>query len=145
MTDLYDRDFFAWTQAQADALKRRSANEIDWDNLRDEVESLGVSTENELFSRLIQLVGHLLKWRYQPTRRGSSWVLTIREQRRRIERVLRKNPSLRARLAEVFEEAYPSAVNLAAQETALPFATFPDTPPFDLEHVLVEEIHWPDL
>ena len=30
MTKLYALDFFAWTQDQADALRRRSVNEIDW-------------------------------------------------------------------------------------------------------------------
>ena len=36
---LYDVDFHDWLMEQADAIKRRSANELDWDNLAEEVES----------------------------------------------------------------------------------------------------------
>ena len=32
MADLYDADIMEWSEKQADALRRRAANEIDWDN-----------------------------------------------------------------------------------------------------------------
>ena len=84
MTKLYEQDYFAWTQDQADALRRRSVNELDWDNLLEEVEGLGRQERNELRSHLIILMVHLLKWRLQPERRGRSWALTIAEQRREV-------------------------------------------------------------
>ena len=37
----YDLDLHDWAHAQADALRRRSANEIDWENVAEEIESLG--------------------------------------------------------------------------------------------------------
>ena len=43
-------DFYGWTQDQADALRRLSVNEIDWDNLLDEIEDLGASRRRELRS-----------------------------------------------------------------------------------------------
>lgn len=30
---LYDHDFYTWTQEQADLLRRRAANQIDWEAL----------------------------------------------------------------------------------------------------------------
>ncbi|MHB8284613.1 MAG: DUF29 domain-containing protein [Caulobacteraceae bacterium] len=142
MTTLYAQDYFGWTQAQADALRRRSANELDWDNLLEEIEALGQAAENELFNRLTVLLAHLLKWRLQPTRRSRSWVLTIREQRQRIERLLKKNPSLKPKIEVLVSEAHPSAVNAAAAETGLPDDAFPSTSPYDFNQAMTEVVEW---
>ena len=37
----YDDDILAWSERQAEALRRRSANELDWDNIAEEIESVG--------------------------------------------------------------------------------------------------------
>ena len=39
MSDLYGADIVAWAEQQADALRRRAANEIDWENVAEEIES----------------------------------------------------------------------------------------------------------
>ena len=142
MGRLYGSDYYGWTQDQADALRRRSVNEIDWDNLLEEIEGLGRAEESELTNRLVVLVGHLLKWRMQPTKRTRSWVLTIREQRRRIKRLLDRNPSLKPNLDRIYGEAYPSAVDFAADETGLADEAFESTPPFDYEAALSDRIEW---
>src|SRR5437868_2639214 len=109
MTKLYEQDFLAWTEDQADALRRRSVNELDWENLLEEVESLGRQERNELRSHLIVLLVHLLKWRVQPDRRTRSWALSIAEQRREAERLLGENPSLRPISGDILADAYPIA------------------------------------
>lgn len=143
MTDLYERDFLGWTETQADALRRRSPNELDWDNLLEEIEALGKSIENELYSRFAVLLAHLLKWSFQPTNRSRSWVLTIEEQRHRIDRLLRQNPSLKSRRSDVLKEAYRSGLRSAAEETGLKLKTFPSESPFDFETAMTEEVVWP--
>ncbi len=55
----YDTNVYEWTKEQADALRRRATNELDWDNLADEIESLGVSNRHQIKSRLEILVLHL--------------------------------------------------------------------------------------
>ncbi len=55
----YDTDVYEWTKEQADALRRRATNELDWDNLADEIEFLGVSNRHQIKSRLEILVLHL--------------------------------------------------------------------------------------
>jgi hypothetical protein len=117
---LYDKDFFAWTQAQADALKRRSAHELDWDNLVEEVESLGRQQRRELTRRLAILIGHILKWEMQADQRSRSWANTIRSQQREITDLLEDNPSLKAALPEAWRKAIQSGRELAAYETGLP-------------------------
>lgn len=43
---LYDEDFWSWTQEQAGALLRRDLDAIDWENLIEEIETLGRSEQH---------------------------------------------------------------------------------------------------
>ncbi len=136
MSDLHRQDFRAWTRQQADLIRSGRFAELDVANLIDEIEDMGGSRERELESRLGVLLAHLLKWRYQPDRRGRSWRLTIAEQRRRIARLLKRNPSLEPLLAETLEDAYGDALLMAARETDLDESAFPPACPFTLEEIM---------
>jgi Domain of unknown function DUF29 len=52
MSDLYETDLAAWAEEQARALRRRAANEIDWDNIAEEIESVAAAQKREVRSRL---------------------------------------------------------------------------------------------
>ena len=80
-SNLYEQDFLAWIDEQGQALKARQVAALDWDNLVEEIESMGRSQRNELKSRLWVLLMHLIKWHWQLERRSMSWQLTIKEQR----------------------------------------------------------------
>lgn len=67
---------------------------IDVEHLIEEIESMGRSERRQLANRLELLLMQLLKWHYQPALRGRNWELTIQEQRCRIAKLLRQNPSL---------------------------------------------------
>jgi len=88
---------------------------------------------------LAVLLAHLLKWRIQANRRGRSWQLTLKEQRRQTTRVLRDNPSLKPLLAEIVVEAYEDAILRAAQETGMEESAFPAGCPFTIEQILEED------
>lgn len=133
---LYETDFHAWAQAQAWSLAHRDDDGLDVANLIEEVESLGRSQRNALLSRLDVLIAHLLKFRIQPERAGPSWRRTVREQRRQIERLLARNPSLRGLPREALPDVYRDAVWTAADETRLAEAAFPATCPFTIEDIL---------
>jgi hypothetical protein len=133
---LYESDFYAWTQAQADALRRRSVNELDWENLFEEVESMGKQQRSELHSHFVILLQHLLKWRFQPARRSRSWRLSVDEQRREIERLLGENPSLQPVIGDILRQAYPMARLRALRETRLADAAIPVDNPFGLSEAL---------
>jgi len=60
---LYESDFYGWTELQAKALATRQVEALDWQNLREEIISLGKQEYRELVSRLTVLVGHLLALR----------------------------------------------------------------------------------
>lgn len=133
---LYDTDFYTWTQTQAALLRRAQPLGLDWENLAEELESMGRSERHSVESQMHRLVFHLLKWRYQPRRQGSSWRLSIREARRQIQKRLRGSPSLKARLDEILAEEYPAARLDASDKTGLPLATFPTACPWTVEQVL---------
>jgi hypothetical protein len=122
---LYEQDFYAWTQQQAQALEQKLVLELDWQHLREEIQALGRQEYRELVSSLSVLIGHLLKWEYQSEQRDRSWFLNIREQRRAIHRHLRQNPSLKSRTEEALLDGFEAGVDLALRETNLPLRTFP--------------------
>ncbi|WP_322096416.1 DUF29 domain-containing protein [Phormidium tenue] len=76
---LYDTDFYAWTLEQSNLLNSGKWQELDIENLVEEIESLGKQQRQELRNCLGILIGHLLKWQYQPDNRSKSWKATIIE------------------------------------------------------------------
>jgi hypothetical protein len=142
MSGLYDEDIVLWSEHQAELLRRRAAGDlvndaaVDWPNIAEEIESMGRAEQDQLTNRLAVLLAHLLKWRFQPDRRGNSWRLTILEQRRRAERVLSRSPSLKPRLDDILAEAYGDAMLIAARETDFAEATFPLVCPWTFEEAL---------
>lgn len=143
MSDLYEKDPYTWALQQADALRRRSANEVDWDNVAEEIESVGRSEANELRSRYAILLRHLLKWQFQPERRSRSWEASVRVQRTEIERHLRENPGLQTKQDEFFGAAYRVARLEASGEPDLPLDAFPTTNPFTLAQAM-DDHFWPE-
>jgi len=123
----YETDFYTWTQEQSALLKAGQFSELDLDNLVEEIESMGRSEKRALESRLTVLLQHLLKWQYQPVRRGRSWQLTIKIQRIEFLKVLRDNPGLKTGLKQLLDDAYLSAVIKASQETGLDESAFLNT------------------
>ena len=136
MKALYDADFHAWTQEQAKLLREHQWDLVDVANLIEEVETLGRQERRELRNRLTVLLGHLLKWHFQPQKQSNSWLATIREQRREVATLLQENPSLKAYLSEALQLAYQSGIDLAVRETELPYETFPEICPYILEQIL---------
>jgi hypothetical protein len=105
MNGPHDRDFYGWAQEQAALLRAGNLSEADIVHIAEEIESLGRGEQQRLEDRLIVLLLHLLKWQFQPNFRGNSWRLSIKEQRVKIARHLRKNPSLKALLDETIADA----------------------------------------
>lgn len=137
--DLYDKDFFAWTQEQAKLLKTRAFDKLDITHLLDEVECMGNQSKTELKNRLSILLMHLLKWKYQPERKGNSWYLTISNQRLDIADLIEDNPSLKYFLPELFAKSYAKAVIKASLETGINKVVFPTTCEWDIEQILNDE------
>jgi hypothetical protein len=135
----YEDDLFAWTQEQAALLRAHAVDGLDWDNLAEEIESMGGRDRRELESRLAVILLHLLKWQAQPALRGSSWRQTLRTQRREIRKLLKQSPSLRREVPDLVRDAYADAVQDAIDETGLRADVFPSTCPYAPDDVLDED------
>lgn len=131
----YEADFYGWTIEQSQLLELGKFDRLDLSNLAEEIASLGNQQRNELENRLAILLGHLLKWNYQPELRGKSWRSTIREQRRQIQRLITKNPSLKPYLEEAIAEGYESALDLVVRETPLDYPDLPADCLFSIEEI----------
>ena len=139
--ELYDHDFYTWTQTTAALIRAGKWRSLDYESLAEEVESLGISQQHALQSHLRQLVMHLLKWQYQPSRRqlGHSWESTIINARDEIALVLERSPGMQPHMLDYLAKRYPAARRLARVETGLPLTTFPATCPWTLEQVLDDD------
>ena len=137
--ELYDTDFFEWTQRTAQLLRTGRLNEIDLRHAAEEIEDMGKRDLKEANSRLQVVLLHLLKWKWQPRRRSLSWRSTLVTQRLEIDAELQDSPSLRRRMRETLERTYQGAVKRAGVETGIPPSTFPPACPFSLEQALDTE------
>jgi len=121
MTDargLYDADFVAWTEQQAEALRAAAhggTNQpLDWENLAEEIESLGRSDRRELRSQIYRIIRHLVKLQFsEATDPCSGWRESVRDRRKEAELVLADSPSLKPQLDQFVSEESPGAIKRA--------------------------------
>ena len=140
----YDTDLYAWTQAQAAAIRAKDAAALDIEHLAEEVEDLGRAVRKGIGSQLERLLLHLLKWQYDPaTDPRRLWRVTIRHARREMADDLAENRSLHGYPAARLSLAYRRARLDAADDTGLPLTTFPEACPWPVDQVLDEEF-WPE-
>ena len=142
-TIAYNQDVIEWSREQARLLRDGKWSELDIEHLADEIEDVGKSESREIASRMAILLAHLLKWILQPERRGASWQLTIKTQRKLIRRRVERMPSLKGELAdpEWQDEAWGDAVLQMNKETGLDFVL--EDCPWLMGDVLRDEF-WPD-
>ena len=117
---LYTEDFVRWTEQQAGALREAAGAgtnlALDWENLAEEIESLGRSQRHELRSRIAAIIEHLLKLEHSPAldpRRG--WMDTVARERSDVERLIEDSPSLKGDVARMIVDETSRAVRNATR------------------------------
>ena len=140
---LYEHDFHAWANEQAGLLRAGKLAAVDRAHVAEEIESMGRGERRELVNRLVVLLLHLLKWRFQAERQGNSWRLTIKEQRILLRSHLEDNPSLKSQINWAITQASQLALIEAERETGLPESTFPVICPFRFDQML-DNGFWPE-
>lgn len=133
---LYDTDYCLWIETTLNQLRSGRFNDIDIYNLIEELEDMGNSQKDALESNLRVLLMHLLKYKYQSSKRSNFWLYTIREHRKRILKAFKKSPSLKNYYHTVFDESYQDGRELAADESGLSIKTFPEKCPFRPDDIL---------
>jgi hypothetical protein len=146
----YETDWYAWVQEQAVLLEQGRFDALDVDHLVEELDLMAGSARDQLYDRLIILLAHLLKLQiarsvlpgvYDRAKRG--WRLTCTEQRRRLARLLHRNPSLRPTLPDEVHEAYAVARLQAIAALQVDEGWLPAACPWQAEQVLDADF-WPD-
>ncbi len=120
---LYDRDFLAWTQEQAEAMRRRDVGAIDWGNVIEEVETLGRSERHAWTSYCTNVISHLLRIEhYRSPESFHHWHGEIVDWRVEMCNKLEENPSMRGELPALLGNAWrrgrEKAVNAMARYDA---------------------------
>jgi hypothetical protein len=138
----YDTDILTWSEHQSALLRRLAAGEkvnaqIDWDNVAEEVESVGLSELHAVESFLYQALVHFLKAQAWPDCRDlPAWLSDSANFR--VQATNRFVPSMRQRidLAKIYRQArrvQPSTVY------GQPPRPVPETCPFTLDELLAED------
>jgi Domain of unknown function DUF29 len=140
MADLYDTDIAAWAEHQADALRRRAANEIDWENVAEEIEDVARRDRDRIYGALVTAIAHLLKWQFQPDMRSGAWRAAVVRARDRIAKLVKDSPSVQNYPAAVLAEAYQPAKRVAEAETGV--GGLPEVCPWTIDQVL-DHSFWP--
>jgi hypothetical protein len=136
LPNLYEQDYCLWLDRTIQYLQTGDLDRLDLTALIEELQGMSNSEKNALESNLRILLMHLLKYRYQPHKRSNSWLFTIREHRKRLLKAFNKSPSLKRYYESVFAECYQDGRELAADETGLSLAIFPEESPFSPEESL---------
>jgi hypothetical protein len=113
--ELYDEDFYAWTQEQAQALRThfQGDNRLDVEHLAEEVEDLGKFELHAVESFIEHIIAHLLKLDYSgQAAPRAHWRAEILNFRQSIERKI--SPSIRRRIARELDLLYRRARQTAA-------------------------------
>jgi hypothetical protein len=118
---LYDADFAEWADQTAALIRAGRFDEVDSANVAEEIESLGKSERHQLWSRVAQVLEHLLKLNFTsgPLRENNErgWRGAIRRQQGEIDQLPEDSPSLKGRLTPVMlEKAYKAAAGTVAIE-----------------------------
>jgi hypothetical protein len=139
---LYDRDILAWSQHQADLLRRlgrgERVNDVDWTNLAEEIADVGLSELHSVESYLNLVIIHLLKLQAWPDSQASDhWHTEIVVFQRNARR--RFTPSMRQRidLAALFADALDS-LRAGDRRNNIP-RPWPDVNPLTLDQLLNED------
>jgi hypothetical protein len=121
--DLYERDIALWSTEQArvlrDSARAHSNLPVDWENVADEIESVGRSQRTALSSHIATVLEHLIKLQASPADepRGG-WVASVLRARGEIDQLLRDSPSLRPSVSELVASRLPTARRAAVASMA---------------------------
>jgi hypothetical protein len=121
LKSLYEEDTAAWAENQAAALRAAGTGGtnqfLDWENLAEEIESLGKSQKYALRSQIFRIIHHLVKLEYSPAvdpRHG--WRRTIRQARMEIDYIFEDSPSLRREITDLISKETKRAIDYAADD-----------------------------
>jgi hypothetical protein len=141
-SQLYEEDLYAWSEVQADLLRKRRFAELDLERVVEEIEDVGGSLYREVRSRVRTIMEHLLKLEHAAvTEPRAGWERTIRTQRADLAEDL--TSSLRPRIERGLDRFYKTArieaaAALRAHGEHAAADALPKTSPYTLDQITGE-------
>ncbi|MEM8779750.1 MAG: DUF29 domain-containing protein [Cyanobacteria bacterium P01_G01_bin.49] len=147
MQSLYETDFGQWLEKQAIALSERKPELLDWDNLLEEIETLGRTDKRAINSLSRQLLTHLLLYRFWTDHRErylSGWAVEIRTFRDDLKDFTNPKTWFNYFVSQL-DKNYAKARNLAILKAKARNLTispdFPQECPFIVEQLLEDDFY----
>ena len=137
LKQLHDRDFNLWVEEIKVKIQKQDFDGMDWDNLLDEIDDMGASQKRALDSYMQRLIEHILKlkyWQSEVDRCRNGWMVEVTNFRSRINRILKKNPSLKNYLKTEYQDIYQDATKAMKLLFELPRDSF-----VELETIMQED------
>ncbi len=107
--ELYHSDPYAWSVEQSDALRRRDFAAVDWDNVIEEIESVGRTEQRTWTSKCANAITHLLKIEHgmmATSEEVEGWEKEVQRYRREMAAVIVDNPRLQNLFPQMFQTAW---------------------------------------
>ena len=135
---LYEEDFYAWTQQQAELLRRLPAigNEIDLEHIAEEIEDLGRSDLRAARSLCQHIIEHFLKLEYSGLDEPADyWRDEIVEWRLQLEQILTRSIVAKLDLPGCYRTAIRLVRRLEREVPGL-ISRLPVECPYTLEQIV---------
>lgn len=132
---LYETDYLQWLEETVNLLKKRQLDQLDYDNLIEELETLSKTEKRRVRSFLEQIIRHLLLIQYCQSEKEfnlTHWKAEIFSFRTQINEDLTTN--LRNHLKENLPLIYKNALDYIKIKTKL--NNLPEICPYSLEQLL---------
>jgi Domain of unknown function DUF29 len=141
VSDLYETDILLWSEQQADLLRRLAAGErvnkqVDWENLVEEIESVGNEQRHAVESLLLQALRHMLKAEAWPLSRDApTWRADALDFRQQAANRFAPSMARRIDVVKLYRQARRSLPETMDGTAPLPV---PEVCPVTLEEMLAE-------
>ncbi len=118
LKELYNKDFPLWVEINANLLREGKYDKVDWENLIEEIEDMGLRHLEACISYLAIILEHLYKWDYlkdiadktaNEGRGGHKWIKSIENSRIKLKALYRKYPSLKYKTPAEIDKAWIDA------------------------------------
>ncbi len=136
LKNLYEIDEHLWLEETIKILKEKCLDELDWENLIGELESLSKKDKNRVSSFLEQIIRHSLLlqyWIIEQERNKNYWRAEILGFRTQLRKYLTTN--LHNYLANELNIIYQDALGYVREKTGFS-VDFPEECPYTLEQLL---------
>lgn len=128
----YENDYYQWTMEQVQALRERNLAQLDWENIIEEIESLGRSEYSSVTSLLMREIEHRLKIDYVPLPEyHKKWKTEVLAFKKNIKRKF--TPSMKPKLKQELEDIFQDAAEIVAFEYEI---DLPKQCPYTLDELL---------